>query len=138
MNAYLNILLLAVIAVIFSGAFLFLSRFVGPHKPEPVKGSNFECGLPVEGHVLGKFSIKFYLVVILFLLFDLEVVFFYPWAIQHQDGIGLTFWLVEGLLFTVILLVGWVYVVKQRVLDWGARMKVDAQSQGKKPSSNEG
>ena len=126
MNAYGNILLLRVSAAIFSGAFLLLSRFVGPHKPEPVKESNFECGLPVEGSFLGKFSIKFYLVVILFLLFDLEVVFFYPWAVQDQAGVGVIFWLVEGLLFTVILLVGWVYVVKQRVLEWGTRIETTA------------
>ncbi len=125
-NAYGNMLLLAVIAAGFSGAFLLLSRFVGPHKPEPVKASNFECGLPVQGSVLGKFSIKFYLVVILFLLFDLEVVFFYPWAVQDQAGVGVIFWLVEGLLFAVILLVGWVYVIKQRVLEWGARAETTA------------
>lgn len=131
MANYLNILLLAGFAAVFSGAFLLLSRFMGPHRPTDEKLAPYECGLPVEGSFIGKFPIKFYLVVILFLLFDLEVVFLYPWAIQAKQGsVSAMLWFVEGLLFAIILLVGWFYVVKRGVLDWGT--KVAGKSQQKK------
>jgi NADH-quinone oxidoreductase subunit A len=135
MGAYLNLFLLTIFAVLFSGAFLLFSRIFGPQKPNPIKGANFECGLPVEGRPIGKFPVKFYLVVILFLLFDLEVVFFYPWAIQASTGVNITFWLIEGLVFAGILLVGWWYVVKQGVLEWG--QKIESQGIERRESVSE-
>lgn len=120
MLAYLHLLLLLAFAVVFSSAFLMLSRALGPKRPTPVKEETFECGLPVQGSFIGKFPLKFYLVVILFLLFDLEIVFLYPWAIQ-QTSIPWGFWLLEGFLFAAILMVGWWYVIRQGALDWSPR-----------------
>lgn len=126
MTNYLHIMLLAVIAAIFAGVFLLLAHFIGPKRPNKIKNATYECGLPVQGKFLGKFSVKFYLVVILFLLFDLEVVFLYPWAIQ-QKSVSPVFWFVEGLIFAVILIVGWVYVIRKGVLDWAPKTEKSAE-----------
>ncbi len=117
MTNYLHIMLLAVFSAAFAGVFLLLAHFIGPRRPNKIKNSTYECGVPTEGRFLGKFSVKFYLVVILFLLFDLEVVFLYPWAIQ-QKSVSPLFWFVEGLIFAVILVIGWFYVVRRGVLNW--------------------
>lgn len=120
--AYVHIVLLLVIAAAFSGAFLLLSRLLGPHMPSDAKESTYECGVPVEGKLLGRFSIKFYQVVILFLLFDVEVVFLFPWAVQqYAEGVSWWLWFAEGVLFAAILLAGWVVVVKKGTLDWGTK-----------------
>lgn len=130
MRVYVHILILAMIAMLFSAAFLWLSRRLGPQWPGEAKERSYECGLPVEGKLMGRFSVKFYLVVILFLLFDLEVVFLFPWAIQqHAIGVSWWVWLMEGLVFSGILLAGWVYIIRQGVLEW-SRSSRTVQPQG--------
>jgi NADH-quinone oxidoreductase subunit A len=131
MQPYIHIFLLIIIAVVFSGMFVLLSRLVGPQLPTPQKLSTYESGVPVKGRLMGKFSVKYFAVIILFLLFDLEVVFLFPWAIQ-QNAIGnWWFWFGEGLIFAIILLVGWVYAVKMGILNWytpKASQNSDAQT----------
>ncbi len=120
MLPYIYIFILALIGFAFAGLFLVLAHFLGPKNPTPKKTTTYECGVPVEGKLLGKFPVKFYLVVILFLIFDLEVVFLYPWAVQSKN-LSLLFWLVEGLFFAVIILVGWFIAVRSGVLNWGEK-----------------
>jgi len=120
MMPYLHIFILGIIAIIFAGAFVLLSRLLGPQRPNKVKNSTYECGIPVQSKLMGRFSVKFYLVVILFLLFDLEVVFLFPWAIQQQL-VPWWLWFIEGLLFAVILITGWIYVIRKGVLNWGTK-----------------
>jgi NADH-quinone oxidoreductase subunit A len=78
--------------------------------------SSYECGVEPVGNARGRFSVKFYLVAVLFILFDVEVVFLYPWAVTFR-GLGLT-GLVAMTLFLVILTVGLVYEFKKKALDW--------------------
>jgi NADH-quinone oxidoreductase subunit A len=95
---------------------LFVAQNVGPRSITPVKAEPFESGNPPKGDARARFSVRFYLVAMLFLIFDLEVVFLYPWAIYFRQ-LGL-FGLVQMAIFLGILTVGYIYVWKKGALEW--------------------
>ena len=95
---------------------LFVAQNVGPKSPNPVKAEPFESGNPPRGDARIRFSVRFYLVAMLFLIFDLEVVFLYPWAILFRQ-LGLL-GLIEMGIFLGILLIGFIYVWKKGALEW--------------------
>ena len=117
---YLPILLQAIIAVGFAAVALIVSVLLGKvGKRSKVKDTAYECGMLPEGNSQPRFSVKFYLVAMLFILFDIEIVFMYPWAVVYADMIkhGSTiFWSMFS--FAAILTVGYVYALKKGVLDW--------------------
>jgi NADH-quinone oxidoreductase subunit A len=98
-------------------AIITLSWWIGERKPTRAKMSAYECGMTPVGDSRGRFSVKFYLVAMLFILFDVEAVFLYPWAVILRDlkhfGLG------EMFVYIGIVLVGFFYVWKKGVLDWG-------------------
>jgi NADH-quinone oxidoreductase subunit A len=116
LGTYLPILLLVIVAVAFGLIVLTLSALVGPKKPSALKLSPYESGCEPVGTARERFSIKFYLIAMLFILFDIEAVFLYPWAILYKK-LG-AFGLVEMGLFIVILFVGYIYVWKKGALEW--------------------
>ncbi|MEN8149730.1 MAG: NADH-quinone oxidoreductase subunit A [Planctomycetota bacterium] len=120
LNDYLPVLLTIVIAVGIAVTMAVASKFIGKKaKGNPVKDTPYECGMPIITDSRIRFSVKFYLVAMLFILFDIEVVFLYPWAVvfDHEDlSIGLV--LGEMLVFIAILFAGWIYMVKKGVLTW--------------------
>ena len=97
-------------------ALLLIAQNVGPKSTNPAKAEPFESGNPPRGDARIRFSVRFYLVAMLFLIFDLEVVFLYPWAIYFRQ-LGL-FGLIQMAIFLVILTVGYVYVWKKGALEW--------------------
>ncbi len=97
-------------------AFAVLNSFLGPSKPGRSKGDPYECGLPSDVQRNFRFGISFYLVAMLFILFDIEVVFLYPIAVQ-LEAFG-TFALVETIIFVVLLLVAFVFVWRRGALEW--------------------
>jgi len=100
------------------GAFnIFASHLIGPHKPTPEKEAPYECGMPPVGDARERHPVKFYLVAMIFLLFDIEVAFLYPFAMSLR-GLGWTGF-IQVLVFFALLLVGYVYVWRKGVLDWG-------------------
>jgi len=115
-GAYLPILLLIVFAIIFGIGALLLSSLIGPKKPSPLKLTPYECGCEPVGSARERFSVKFYLIAMLFILFDIEAVFLYPWSILFKR-LGI-FGLVEMGVFIAILLVGYVYIWKKGALEW--------------------
>ena len=117
---YLPILLFLIIAVGLSTAFVVLpmivSRFTGSHQPDPVKLSEYECGFPAFEDARSEFDVRFYLVAILFIIFDLEVAFLFPWAATLGE-IGLFgFW--SMMLFLAVLTIGFIYEWKKGALEW--------------------
>lgn len=116
LGTYLPILLLVVIAVLFGMCSLIFSSLIGQKKKSAIKLAPYECGCEPVGTARERFSIKFYLIAMLFILFDIEAVFLYPWAILYKK-LGL-FGLVEMGLFIVILFVGYIYVWKKGALEW--------------------
>lgn len=115
-GAYLPILLLVLFAILFGIGSLLLSSLLGPKKLSPLKLSPYECGCEPVGSARERFSIKFYLIAMLFILFDIEAVFLYPWSILFKR-LG-TFGLIEMGVFIAILLVGYIYIWKKGALEW--------------------
>ncbi|UAK26109.1 NADH-quinone oxidoreductase subunit A [Sphingomonas nostoxanthinifaciens] len=117
---YLPILLFLAVAVILSTAFVVLpmivSRLTGSNKPNPAKLSEYECGFPAFEDSRAQFDVRFYLVAILFIVFDLEAAFLYPWAVA-LGGIGFTGW-AAMMLFLVELGIGFAYAWKKGALEW--------------------
>ena len=112
--------LMAGLGLGFAGVMILLSSFLGPKNPTPEKLAPYECGMPAEGGAQPRFSVKFYLVAMLFILFDIEIVFMYPWAVIYRDHIAAhgpgIFW--SMLSFVGILTVGYVYAIMKGALDW--------------------
>jgi NADH-quinone oxidoreductase subunit A len=116
LGAYLPILVLVVIAVLFGMGSVVFSTLIGQKKPSKVKLAPYECGCEPVGSARERFSIKFYLIAMLFILFDIEAVFLYPWSVIFKR-LGM-FGLVEMGVFIAILFVGYVYVWKKGALEW--------------------
>lgn len=114
--SYVPIFLILGIAVIFGIVAVNLSWLLGPQRPNRVKNSTYESGMEPVRTAHDRFSVKYYLVAVLFILFDIEVVFMYPWAVQFRQ-LGL-FGFVEMIVFIVILLVGYAYILKKGALRW--------------------
>lgn len=116
---YLPILALMILATIVPLAILVITHVLGPRKPSDRKLSVYESGMPPVGDAHPKFSIKFYIIGMLFILFDIEIVFMYPWAVIYKQWISTSlFILIEGLVFIGILLVGYIYAWKKGALEW--------------------
>lgn len=120
LREYLPVLLQIIVAVGFALSALVVSVLLGKAgRRTAVKDSAYECGMVPQGEAQPRFSVKFYLVAMLFILFDLEIVFMYPWAVVYRDSIrhnSVIFW--SMLSFVSILMVGYVYALRKGVLDW--------------------
>jgi NADH-quinone oxidoreductase subunit A len=114
---YLPLLLHVLAAGVVASAIVTLSWILGKRRPTLAKMSPYECGMTPQGDARARFSVKFYLVAMLFILFDVEAVFLYPWAVILRDLKMFGFW--EMLVYIGIVLVGFFYVWKKGVLDWG-------------------
>lgn len=114
--SYIPILMQFILAVGFVVGTIIVSGKLGPKRTSEVKDKNFECGIESVGNARIPFSVKYFLVAILFVLFDVEVIFLYPWAVNFKE-LGM-----EGMLkmivFMALLLVGFFYIIKKRALDW--------------------
>ncbi len=119
LNDYLPVLLTILIAGGLAGAFIVLSAVIGKRarNASPRRDTPYECGMPIITDAHSRFSVKFYLVAMLFILFDIEVVFLYPWAVVFDD-LPATLIFTEMAVFIVILLAGWLFMVKKGVLRW--------------------
>ncbi|MGA3211498.1 MAG: NADH-quinone oxidoreductase subunit A [Terriglobales bacterium] len=113
---YLPLLIHLGIALALGGAMVLLSQLLGRHSYSRAKFQPYECGMNPVGDARERFSVKFYMVAMLFILFDVEAVFLYPWAILLKELKMFGFW--EMLVYVSVLLVGLFYVWKKGVLDW--------------------
>ena len=116
MNPYLPALITLVVAAGFAAIFVLGSWLIGPYRPNKVKNSTYECGVPLVQSAREKTRVRFYLTAILFILFDVEAIFLYLWA-KSFGALG-WFGVVEIAVFIGILMVGYVYAVKRGALDW--------------------
>jgi NADH-quinone oxidoreductase subunit A len=117
MQGWISILIMTALGAGFALISVLLSSLLGPRKPSPEKAAPYECGMPPVGDARERQSVKFYLVAMIFLLFDIEVAFLYPWAMALRDlrwaGYG------QLILFMALLMAGYIYVWRKGVLDWG-------------------
>jgi NADH-quinone oxidoreductase subunit A len=110
------ILVTLVVAGVVVGVMVTINTLIGPKRPSAIKSEPFECGNPSSGGAWGRFSVRFYLTALLFLVFDVEVIFLYPWAVELRN-LGM-FGFVEALIFIAILFVGLIYAWERGALDW--------------------
>ncbi|MDL2284781.1 NADH-quinone oxidoreductase subunit A [Oxalobacter sp. OttesenSCG-928-P03] len=115
-ETYFPVLLFILVGVVFGAFSLLLGRLAGPHRPDADKNAQYECGFPAFDDARVKFDVRYYLIAILFILFDLETAFLFPWAAAMRD-LG---WagLIAMLVFIVELAVGFWYIWKKGALDW--------------------
>jgi len=127
LQPYVPFLILLGVVVANAVAMPLASHFLGPRKPTPLKDAPYESGMPPLGSARQRFSVRFYMVAMLFIVFDIETVFLFPWATiflgngasgAGTTGPGMGFLLVEMLVFMVVLAVGYVYVWKRKALEW--------------------
>ena len=136
LTAYLPILLIFIVAAGFAVTNILLSRIVGQRKSTRTKLMPYECGKDPVGSARERFSVKFYLIAMLFILFDIEVIFLIPWAVVFkrlsapQYGLR-TLLYVEMMLFVALLLAGYVYVLKKGAFDWGERARREAEAEAR-------
>jgi len=117
LQSYLPVLVFAGLGLIVGGAFVLLNAVIGPNRPNPIKGQPYECGLPTHITKSFRFGVSFYMIAMLFILFDIEVVFLYPVGVL-VDAVKSVFVLVEISIFVVLLLVALVFVWRRGALDW--------------------
>lgn len=116
---YIPVLILIAIGLTIGVVAVALSSWLGPKLPNPRKDTPFECGVPIYGDARQRFSVRFYLVAILFLLFDVEAIFFYPWAVVYKKYLSInSFILIEMAVFIAVLLLGYYYVLRKGALEW--------------------
>ena len=113
---YLPIFLQFLFAAGFVVTTILGTHFLGPKKKTTNKLEEFECGIEAQGNARNPFAIKYFLTAILFVLFDVEVIFMYPWAVNFRE-LGVVGF-IEMLLFMALLLAGFYYVIKRKALDW--------------------
>lgn len=117
MHGWVPILIMIGLGVAFGAGSVVMSQFLGPSKPTPEKQAPYECGMPPVGDARERHPVKFYLVAMIFLLFDIEVAFLYPFAMALRELRWTGF--IQLLAFFAILTAGYVYVWRKGVLDWG-------------------
>ena len=116
MDGFLPIVIMIGLGVGFGAAMVGLSQLLGPKKPTPEKLAPYECGMPAVGDARERQSVKFYLVAMVFLLFDIEAAFLFPWAVALEDLGMMGF--VQVLTFFALLVTGYVYVWRKGTFDW--------------------
>jgi NADH-quinone oxidoreductase subunit A len=116
---YIPILIQSLVVLGFVFSTILISHFLGPRRPSKSKLESFECGIEGMGNARSPFSVKYFLIAILFVLFDVEVIFMYPWAVNFKalgkDGF------LEMILFIALVLTGFVYIVLKGALKWDKR-----------------
>jgi len=133
LSDYLPILLMFLVAAGFAVGNVVLSQLVGQHKATRTKTMPYESGKDPVGSARERFSVKFYMVAMVFILFDIELIFLMPWGVVFkklaiEDGLG-TLAYVEMMIFVVLLLVGYVYVMKKGVFEWSERARLEAEAE---------
>lgn len=113
---FIPILMQAGLAIGFVVAIIIISGLLGPKRHSKNKDKNFECGIESIGNARIPFSVKYFLVAILFVLFDVEVIFLYPWAVNFKE-MGIE-GMVKMVIFMLLLLVGFFYIIKKKALEW--------------------
>jgi NADH-quinone oxidoreductase subunit A len=121
-DTYFPVIVQTILAVLVAGALITLSFVLGKRVKNRVKDSPYECGMAPTGSARERFSVKFYLVAIVFILFDIEAVFLYPWAMVYRELKMFAFF--EMLLFIALVVCGFFYVWKKGALDWSGEAPV--------------
>jgi NADH-quinone oxidoreductase subunit A len=133
---YLPVLLIFIVAAGFAVGNVFISQYIGQRKHTRTKMMPYECGKDPVGTARERFSVKFYMIAMIFILFDIEVIFLIPWAVVFRTLASPTYGLrnlvyVEMMLFVVLLLAGYVYVLKKGAFEWSEKARLEAEAEAR-------
>ena len=117
MDQYLPVVTLLILAVAFGVLSAFVSKVMAPRRPTPAKSAPYECGIVPRKDPPERFPVRFYLVAMIFIIFDIEIIFLYPWAVIYR-GLG-AFGLWEMVLFAAAVFISFLYLISNGALDWG-------------------
>jgi NADH-quinone oxidoreductase subunit A len=117
MAQYLPLLAMLVLASLFAGLSFFASKLLAPSAPTAAKRAPYECGIVPSREPAERFPVRFYLVAMIFIIFDIEIIFIYPWAVVFRDLRAFGLW--EIVIFAVAVFVSFVYLIANGALDWG-------------------
>ncbi len=115
-EGYLAIFLFLIASILFPTVTLLAAKLVRPARPGAVKEQPYECGVPPVGNSRGRYTVRFYIIAILFVIFDVETIFLYPWAVRYQQ-LG-WFGVAEAGVFLVILVLGYAWAYRKGALEW--------------------
>src|SRR2546423_1667371 len=122
-----------VLAVLFAGLSFLASSIIGPRRPTQAKDAPYECGIVPTREPAHRFPVRFYLVAMIFIIFDIEIIFLYPWAVVYRGFSPNSFGLIEMVVFAIAVFVSFVYLISNGALDWGpsktARTRAEAAAQ---------
>ncbi|HZE72262.1 MAG TPA: NADH-quinone oxidoreductase subunit A [Pyrinomonadaceae bacterium] len=133
---YLPVLLMFIVAAGFAAGNVFISQFIGQRKRTKTKLMPYECGKDPVGTARERFSVKFYLIAMIFILFDIEVIFLIPWAVVFRSFVALgsasrNLIYGEMMIFVVLLLAGYLYVLKKGAFEWSDRARMEAEAEAR-------
>lgn len=136
LNAYIPILLMLLVGAGFAASNVLLSQLVGQRKRTRTKLMPYECGKDPVGTARERFSVKFYLIAMIFILFDIEVIFLIPWAVVFRDffqmGTGMRNLIYgEMMVFMGLLLVGYIYIIRKGLFEWSERARLEAEAEAR-------
>ena len=117
MDQYLPLLVMMILATLFAGLSIVASRILGPSKPTPAKLAPYECGIVPDREPAERFPVRFYLVAMLFIVFDIEIIFLYPWAVIYRELGPFGLWAM--LIFAAGVFESFLYVIGSGALNWG-------------------
>jgi NADH-quinone oxidoreductase subunit A len=117
MAQYLPLLVMLILATLFAGFSFIASKILGPKRPTDAKSAPYECGIVPDSEPAERFPVRFYLVAMIFIVFDIEIIFLYPWAVVFRQLGAFGLW--EMVLFAVTVFVSFVYLIGNGALNWG-------------------
>ncbi len=117
MAQYLPLLVMLILAILFAGLSIVASKLLGPKKPTLAKSAPYECGIVPDREPAERFPVRFYLVAMIFIVFDIEIIFIYPWAVIYRQLGAFGLW--EMLIFAVAVFVSFIYLIGNGALNWG-------------------
>jgi NADH-quinone oxidoreductase subunit A len=135
MAQYLPIFTMVVLALGFAAVSLLGSRMLAPRRPTAAKAAPYECGIVPSRDPAQRFPVRFYLVAMIFIIFDIEIIFLYPWAVIFRPNESL-FLLVEMVVFAVAVFVSFVYLISNGALDWGPAQRLRRDGAGGRTSES--
>ena len=127
MGQYLPVLAMIVLAGLFAAVSFFASRLLAPRRPTPAKLAPYECGIVPSREPPERFPVRFYLIAMIFIVFDIEIIFLYPYAVIH-DELG-AFGLVEMIVFAVAVFASFLFLLANGALDWGPAKRAGRRSE---------
>ncbi|HJV08572.1 MAG TPA: NADH-quinone oxidoreductase subunit A [Acidimicrobiales bacterium] len=134
MDQYLPLLVMLLLAIVFAGLSIVASKILGPKKPTLAKSAPYECGIVPDREPAERFPVRFYLVAMIFIIFDIEIIFIYPWAVIYRQLGAFGLW--EMLIFAAAVFVSFVYLIGNGALNWGPIKQLNPMKDASRTTSS--